>query len=242
MKINKYLKVGNHTYKVFLENGNTILLQEDVILKFDLLLKKEIENLEEIQNYNVKYTLYTKTLNYISKRQRTEKEIRVYLEKYTNDLEYIDKVLEKLKEMNMLNSKVYIRSYINDKIHFGFDGPEKIRKNLLELDFLEEEINEELEIFDQTVREEKIRKYIEKQLKGNKKSLYVFKNKMVLALLNLGYSRSEVLRELDKINFSDDILKEREEEKLRQKYSKKYSGYQLEQIIKRKLYEKGYRS
>ena len=46
---------------------------------------------------------------------------------------------------------------------------------------------------------------------------------------------------LDNISFDDTSLKEKEYAKLKLKYSKKYSGYELEQVIKRKLYEKGYR-
>ena len=72
-------------------------------------------------------------------------------------------------------------------------------------------------------------------------SEYTFKNKMLLNLLNLGYLKEDIMSYLDNISFDDTSLKEKEYVKLKLKYSKKYSGYELEQVIKRKLYEKGYR-
>ena len=99
----------------------------------------------------------------------------------------------------------------------------------------------ELEIFDDNLIKDRITKYINKQLKVNKKSIYVFKNKMLINLINLGYLREDIIKCLNNINFDDNDLKEKEYEKLKKKYSKKYKGLELEQIIKRKLYEKGYR-
>ena len=99
----------------------------------------------------------------------------------------------------------------------------------------------ELEIFDDNLIKDRITKYINKQLKVNKKSIYVFKNKMLFNLINLGYLREDIIKYLNNINFDDNDLKEKEYEKLKKKYSKKYKGLELEQIIKRKLYEKGYR-
>ena len=52
----------------------------------------------------------------------------------------------------------------------------------------------------------------------------------------------QVLNEIEKIMLDDNIFRIKEEAKLRKKYAQKYEGYELEQIIKRKLYEKGFRN
>lgn len=241
MKIVKYIKISNNKYKIILENKETITLYEDVILKYELLLKKEITDLEEIFKYNQKYALYEKSLSYINKKIRSEQEIRTYLKKYTSNSHDIEDIILKLKENNFLNSSLYIKSYIHDKIYLSFDGPLKIKNDLLNLGFFEDDILLELEIFDDNLIKDRITKYINKQLKVNKKSIYVFKNKMLLNLINLGYLREDIIKYLNNINFDDNDLKEKEYEKLKKKYSKKYKGLELEQIIKRKLYEKGYR-
>ena len=46
MKIKKYIKTGSNKYKIILENDKSIILYEDVILKYELLLKKEISDLD----------------------------------------------------------------------------------------------------------------------------------------------------------------------------------------------------
>lgn len=241
MKILKYVKSGKNKYRVYLDNGKNLLLYEDVILKFDLLLTKEIKDLSSILEYNNKYELYDKVLGYINKKLRSEKEIRNYLEKYQVSEEVVREILGKLKEDNLLNNDLYIKSYIHDKVYLTLDGPYKIKNNLEKLGFKEEEINRELEIFNEDLIKERIEKYINKQLKSNKNSLYVFKNKMVLNLVNLGYNREDIWKYLDNIEVDEDKLKEEEIRKLREKYKGKYSGYELERFIKKKLYEKGYR-
>ena len=98
MKIIRYKKVGKNKYRLELENFDEIILYEDVILKEDLLIKKEIDNIENIININNEYALYDKTLSYLNKRIRCEKEIREYLKKYTKDINQIDLIINKLKD------------------------------------------------------------------------------------------------------------------------------------------------
>ena len=64
---------------------------------------------------------------------------------------------------------------------------------------------------------------------------------MVLSLVNLGYKREDIYSELDSVSIDDSSLKEKEEKKIREKYQNKYQGYELEMIIKKKMYEKGFR-
>ncbi|MBR3661612.1 MAG: RecX family transcriptional regulator [Bacilli bacterium] len=241
MKIVKYEKVGKNKYKVYLENGDTLILYEDIILKYELLITKEIDDIELIEKENIKYELYDKVLGFISKRIRCESEIRKYLQKYTSDLKYIDNIIDKLYQNKLLDNELYIKSFIHDKINFTNDGPIKIKKNLEDLKFDSFLIDDMLIEFNSKIQNEKINNYIEKNLKSNTKSLYVFKQKMLINLINLGYYKENIISVLDKINFNDSEERDKEIDKLRNKYSKKYQGRELEYFIKRKLYEKGFR-
>ena len=242
MKILKYEKISKNKYKVYLENGETFELFEDIILKHELLLKKHIDNIELIKEENENYKLYLKVLEYINKRIRCEKEIRDYLQKYTNDINLIDTIIKKLYANKLLDNSLYIKSYIHDKINFTNDGPLKIKKNLLDLEFDGFQIEDLLVEFDNELQKEKIENYINKNLKTNKKSLYTFKQKMLVNLINLGYEKELITSILDKVRFQEENLKELEKDKLIKKYSKKYNGKELEYFIKRKLYEKGFRN
>lgn len=240
MKIIKYIKVSKSKYKIILEDNETITLYEDVILKYELLLKKEIIDLNSILEFNKKYELYDKVLSYINKKIRCEREIITYLKKYTTDDNLINEIILKLKSNNVLNEENYITSFIHDKIYLTLDGPVKIKNDLLNLGFEEDMVIDNLKVFDQNLIEERINKYLNKQIKANKKSNYIFKNKMLLNLLNLGYTKENITRCLDNISLDDTSSCEKEKEKLYKKYEKKYSGYELDMIVKRKLYEKGY--
>lgn len=242
MKIIKYIKNGKNKYKTVLENEETIILYEDIILRHELLIKKEIIDLELIKEENSKYELYDKVLEYISKRIRCEKEVRDYLNKWASDLNYIDEIVNKLYKNKLLDNNLYIKSYIHDKINFTNDGPIKIKNNLINLGFDNYLIDDLLIEFNDKIIKDKINNYIEKNLKTNKKSLYAFKQKMLINLINLGYVKEDIVSALDKIKLDEEDLKIKEEEKLIKKYSKKYSGKELDNIIKRKLYERGFRN
>ena len=241
MKILRYKKVGKNKYRLELDNYDEIILYEDVILKENLLIKKEIIDLENIININNEYALYDKTLSFLSKRIRCEKEIREYLKKYTKDLNQIDLIINKLKNKHLINDELYLKSFIHDKINLSNDGPLKIKKDLESLEFNSNDIDDYLKEFTNDLIKDKIERYINKQLKINKKSLYIFKQKMLVNLINLGYSKEDILECLNNIELDEDTLKEKEREKLIKKYSRKYQGLELDKIIKQKLYEKGYR-
>ena len=88
---------------------------------------------------------------------------------------------------------------------------------------------------------ERINHYLEKQAKANKKSIYVFKNKMLINLINLGYDKELINSCLSNIAIDNqDDLKNKEEEKIRIKLERKYTGNELERKIKEKLYQKGF--
>ncbi|MBQ8472812.1 MAG: RecX family transcriptional regulator [Bacilli bacterium] len=127
-------------------------------MKFNLLLEKEIKDLDLVLAYNEKFSLYDKVLGYISKKNRTELEVRNYLKKYTSSLEEIDNIINKLYENNILNKENYIRSYINDKIYLSLDGPNKIKNDLINLGFDSYLIEDELVIFTKELIVERINK------------------------------------------------------------------------------------
>ena len=162
MQINKFKKIGKSKYKIFFDNSELILF-EDIILKYDLLIKKDmdIDLLEEVILENKNYEAYDLALSYIEVKMRNRKEIVKYLTKKEYSDNEINYVLNKLDELNLLNDKSYIVAFINDKVNLGLDGPLKIKKCLVELDFNECDIDEYLNSFDEEVWKSKIIKIID---------------------------------------------------------------------------------
>jgi len=243
MKIDKFTKLKNGMYKLIL-GDKEIKIHEDLILKYELLLNRNIDNklLGKLELENKKYEGYNLAIKYLKSRQRSKKEIYEYLNKKEIDRKYIDEIIELLINQGYLNDEFYISSYIHDKILLSSDGPLKIKKYLLNNNLDSELVNNKMLEFSEELEIERINKIINKLIKSNNKSNYNFKIKVKNYLIDLGYNIDLVNREVSKINIDDSSLFKKEKDKLYKKYSKKYSGYELDMKVKQALYMKGYRN
>lgn len=244
MKILKYKKGKRNEYKIITDKGEYTIF-DDVIIKYELLLKKELKEQEwnKILKENQLLKAYYESLKAINIRLRTAKELRNILKKKNYQNNEIEYALQRLEKEGYLNHKIYIEAYIHDAINLKIEGENKIFEDLEKLGFTYEEIKKELDKIDKNLYHEKIEKYINKKLKGNKKSANEFKRKTLGELINKGFKKEDIERYLDKIEIEDN-----EEEikkmiiKLYNKYIKKYDLYTTKLKIKNYLYTKGYQN
>lgn len=239
MNIEKIKKVGKK-YKILLENGVEIKTYDDVIINYGLLYKKGIDNdlLNKITIDNNYYDIYYKTVNYITKKLRSEKEINSYIDKNNPNNADKEKIINKLKQINLINDTNFVKAYIADKINLSNEGPNKIYKSLLEHNIKEELILSELNKIDDGIISDKLTKMIAKRVKNTKYSGYKLKYKILSELVNLGYDKTLILEKLENINIDQDINKEAD--KIYRNLSKKYQGETLIYKLKTKLYNKGF--
>ena len=241
MKIKSYKKIKQNKYEVTLSNNESVLLYDDIILKYELLTKKEIDNqkLKEIILDNSKYDVYYAMLKDISKKFRTEKELRTKFKDYDNEV--VDYAIKRLKNEKYLNNELYIRAYINDAINLKLIGPNKIINNLLNLGFEKSEIEKYLEVIDNEIWLDKINKLIKKEINSNHAySGNVLKMRIQNKISNLGFELNMISKLINNYDFNLSREKKlKEKEKALKKYSKKYSGFLLEQKVNNYLYQKG---
>ena len=199
MKIIKYEKKGNNTYKVYLENNQTIILYEDIILKYNLLYKKEIDEtlLKKIDKDNSEEEIYTKCIKYISVRIRSIYEVEEYLKRKSIEESIIEKIVDKLLSNGLLNDETFTKAFIHDKLNFTTMGPYKIEQELKKHQINSSIINEYICNIDEDIIDTKINKQINKLIKSNRKKTNL-RNKIYLNLLNLGYSNEMILRNINK--------------------------------------------
>lgn len=243
MKVHKYKKLKDNRYELDLGEAK-IILYDDVIVKYNLLFKNDLskELLKEITLENDKLGAYYKALKYINIRQRSKKEIEKYLQKNEYDLDLITNTIIKLEQNKLINNDMYLQSYINDQLNFSNNGPIKIRMNLQNLGFNDDEISKYLDK-SENIWQDKLNKIIGKRIALNKKdSERVFKEKLNNYLNNLGYSYEMYKNIIVDIKFNDDIAIKKDIDKLLIKLSKKYDKEQLTYYLKQKLYAKGYSS
>lgn len=230
MRINKLKQLNSNFYEVNLNNSKC-KIHEELVLKHKLFLDKDIsqEELEQIEKDNKFYIVLDDIYKYLSKYPKTEYEIKKYISTKTKE---VDKIYEKIK--HLIDDKTYAKNYCLEKISFSNGGPEKIKQALKYKHIDSNFIEEALEEFNEKRQIEKIKKVIDYRIKINKKSLIVFKKDTLAYLYNLGYKINIINKVLNNISFDDSELKAKELEKLKEKYDDSY-------LIKRKLYEKGFR-
>ena len=220
MEIRKFKKVGKNKYKIFFDNEE-LTLYEDIILKYNLLVTKEITlgNLDEIIKENNDYDAYNLALNYIEVKMRNRKELYTYLNNKGFDKSLINETISKIDKLGLLNEDAYIKAYVNDKVNLTLDGPYKIRKGLLDLDFKEKDIDSYLNTFDNDIWKSKLEKLVNKKKSIMKnKSYYMFIQKMKNDLYNMGYDSEMIDSFLENVKYESNALNH-DYEKAKKKYS-----------------------
>lgn len=243
MTIEKFTKQKNGMYKLEFKNKESIVLHEDLILKYGLLLSHNLdeEMFDKLCEENNYYISYDIALKYITRKMRSSFEVEKYLKDKDLSSYNISKTIALLTKQGYINDEVYCKAFINDKIILSNDGPYKIMKELNNLLISNNLIDENIKLFDVEKQREKINKLIAKQIKSNhNKGSFVMKQKIINYLINLGYDREIIMKELNKVEFDDKKLYKNEYDKLYKQLSKKYSGNELEYKIKQKLFQKGF--
>lgn len=204
MKIEKYELTKKNKYNIYLSNGEVITLDERVITENELLLKKELDKelYDKLIKENKIYELVDIAIKYISIRLRSIKEIIEYLKKKEDNIDLIDIVVSKLIKLGYLNDDKFAKAFIKDKLNFTSMGDYKIKMELQRLGVSYNIIEDNVSLIDEKILEEKIKKYIEKDIRTNKKySGTMLKNKIYNHLVSSGYSKEKVISILNNYNF-----------------------------------------
>ncbi len=245
MKIKSYKKIKNNSYQVFFEEkDSSVVLYDDIILKYNLLLKKELDEkeLQQMIEENKSLTCYYKALKYITNKNRCKKEIREYLKRNQFSDQEILNTLLKMEERKLINDEAYLQAFIHDQIHLTNNGPGKIVKKLLALDFEEEQIKEYLACISNDIWQEKLKKIIEKKINTNKKEgIKKLKERILFSCMNEGFSKENIMAILDTIEIpKNNTILEKEALKLYNKLGKKYKEPELSYQTKGRLMNKGF--
>ena len=232
----------DNKYKIYIDD-NSIITYDNVILENELLYKKTIDSnlYKKILIDTNYYDIYNKTVKYILKKRRSEKEIKEYLCKFDVCDKDKESILRKLKDINFINDKEYCRAYINDKLYLSKDGVNKIKQHLINENISVEVIEDILSNIDKDLFSERLEKLIIKKINSNKKySNNYLKQKIVNDMINLGYDKDRIIFILENNLINDANILENEFNKVYNKLKNKYNGYELTNKVKQKLIQKGF--
>lgn len=242
MKVEKIHKKGSN-YKIMLDSGEEINTSGEVILKNNLLYAKEIDQnlLNKIQNDTIYYQSYNNIVKLISQRYRSEFEVRNYLKEKGVKKEDSEKIVDALKNINLINDQRFAKAFVNDKINLTMAGPYKIKKSLELHNIDQNEITNLINSIPKEIIDDRIDKLLSKKVQSNKKySKYILTQKITSYLVNLGYDKADIEKHLYKIEVDKtDMVKEMD--KIYKSFEKKYTGNILKQKLKEKLYRRGFK-
>lgn len=204
MEIVKYELTKKNIYNVYLSNGEVLELDESVITNNELLLKKRIDNdlYDKLKRDNKICILVNASIKYINVRLRSIKEIKDYLLKKEEDTDLIDEVISRLIKMGYLDDRRFTEAYIKDKLNFTSWGDYKIINELNKLGISSLDIEDNIDLLNDDILNERMRKIIDKDIRTNKKySGLKLKNKIYNHLLTSGYSKEKVISLINSYDF-----------------------------------------
>ena len=191
MKIIKFKKTSKDKYKLYLDNGESLSLFEDVIVNNNLLLTKQIDNelLDKLNYQNNEQHAYVIAIKYLSIKMRSKKEVSEYLIKKGVEENVITEVINRLIKDGYINDLAFSKAYVNDALLLSNDGPYKIKNNLIKYGVKQEIIDEVINDIDLNLVNQKLNNLIEKQIRIKKGSFNMIKVKLLNYFYNLGYDK-----------------------------------------------------
>ena len=133
--------------------------------------------------------VYNKALDLLSRREHSQKEVKLKLQKKFKNSEEIDDVIKKLVANNIINDTRFTEQYINSRKRRGF-GSKKISYELLSKGINESIIDEVLSNTDDW--KELAKKEFNKKYKDGPSDDFKIRSKQKNFLLNRGFSFEEI--------------------------------------------------
>ena len=133
--------------------------------------------------------VYNKALDIISRREHSQKEVKLKLQKKFKNSEEIDEVIKKLVANNIINDTRFTEHYINSRKRRGF-GSKKISYELLSKGINESIIDSVLSNTNDW--KELAKKEFNKKYKDGPSDDFKIRSKQKNFLLNRGFSFEEI--------------------------------------------------
>lgn len=238
-------------FNIFLDDGHGEYfgfgVDQDVFIDWKLKKGKELteEDIENIKADDEVRKAFHLSLEYLSYRMRSEKEVSHYLRKKGYQRETINKVLEKLHHYDFVNDEAFAKAFLQSKKNTTMTGPIIIKQQLAQKGVSNDVINRIIMEFDKEDQVEKAISLIEKKLPTlTKYSTKQKREKVAQYLLQKGYPFSVIEEALaiNPIERSDELEWEALIYQAR-KVERKYLHLSKEQFtakMKQLLYRKGF--
>ncbi|WP_071396109.1 recombination regulator RecX [Bacillus tuaregi] len=237
-------------YNLFLDDGNgekyAFSVDEGVLVKYQLKKGMELDDflITEIHYDDDIRKAYNRALQYLTRRIRSESEVRTYLAEKEVDEPIIQEVIIKLYEYQFLNDEQYAIAYVRTQMNTTDKGTVLIRNELKEKGISDKFINDALKEYPYEAQLDKAKVLCEKSAQKNQKdSERVLRAKLEQKLIRKGFGFDIIAEAIEGTNLqrNDDGMEALSYQagKLKRKFAAE-TGYAYEQKMKSALYRKGF--
>jgi len=244
-EIKEITKGKSSNYIIKFTDNATLKVNEDVLVRFRLLKgtrldEKELEKIKTEADFQVGLQV---ALRYLSFQMRSEYELRTQLK--NKEIQDIAKIIQRLKEMNLLNDENFAQSFVRTQKNTSDKGPQQIKHLLRQKGMDSQIIDVAMEEFPQEEQDLACAKLAQKLTKKySNKSHREALQKIRLSLMNKGFYSNSVNFAMDELEFEEDEeqqfeLLQKETEKLWHKH-RNLEGYKKYMKVKQALYKKGF--
>ena len=197
MKVTKLVKIGKQDkFAVFIDDHYLLDLDSEALLNSKLRIGQAISEseLQDLKLSSSYYKLYHLSIKYLSRRLKSEAELRDYLKRKQASLIQIDQIVVRLKELDLINDQKYAISYIHDRMLLTPISVRKIKLELKKRKIAEDIITTSL-LNDQISDIENLKKLI---IIKRKNTRYQDNLKLMQYLVRSGFNYQDVKEVLNK--------------------------------------------
>lgn len=247
MEIKQIKLEKNNFYTLSFEEGEKVKVSEDLLVQYRLLKGEEVsqelfEKLKASAGFDIGLQM---AYNYVSYQLRSEVEMLQYLKKKEVASHDRKKVVERLKELNLIDDLIFAESYVRTQMRLGDKGPFHLSQQLKKKGIPEEFILKALDLYTEENQNDVALRTAKKSWKQNSnRSHREGLNRVRSHLMQKGFGSeviqfalNELPQEKDEETEWDNLVKEGQKALRRHQRL----DYRLRvQKIKNQLYQKGF--
>lgn len=177
-------------YSVFIDEKYSFSLSENELMKSGIRIGREFSKveLEDLQNTATMDKAYMRSLDLLSRRARSEWEMRDYLKRKEYEQDIIDKIIVKLNEAGYIDDYKFASSWVENRHLLKSISQRKLWQELKQKHIADEIINEILGA-DETDEQETLKILIEKK---RSQTRYQDDKKLIAYLAGQGFRYDDI--------------------------------------------------
>ena len=210
MKVTRIVKKDARNVVIHFDNDEVLFLSLDIFYISGLKKNDEIsdDRFSSLIKENRLFYIKQRAFRYLGRRQHSTSELRIKLKQKGYETEFINEVLDDLKQKDYLDDKKFAEMFVEEKIKLKLWGEQKLRSELIKRginskiisDILRNKISDEDKLNNAMIIASK--KY--HTLRNRYSDKDVIKKKLITFLNSRGYNYDVIKEVCDKLIIEED--------------------------------------